>query len=145
MRYWYGNQFDEITGGWTSEGFDYDPPSHPQGNTISNGKNSIIISRPPSPKVSVFGTVNITDFTDYSTLQVAWNASEYKVGDDGYGIRLSKSKDTPGNTLIGFYIKSTGYRFDSIDVSSINELGYPEFVNGFSWGGTGNACVLYLE
>lgn len=136
MLYWYGREFEELTGGWSSTGVQ-SQASVPSGGTATKLTNSMTI-RAASGKSCGFATNNLVAAGAQITFR-GQTSSNYLY----YGVSTNKSSLQTTRVTANVYTNSATV-VDTVGSFTSDESGYPSF---FNYGGNylGTVFAAWIE
>lgn len=138
MLYWYGREFEELTGGWSSAGVQ-SQAAYPAGGTATKLTNSMTI-RAASSKSCGFATNNPVAAGSQITFRgkTSSNYLYYGVSTDKSSLQSTRVTATENSFTSSATVVDTVISFAS------NESGYPAF---FNYGGTylGTVFASWIE
>lgn len=137
MLYWYGREFDELTGGWSSAGVQ-SQAAYPAGGTATKLTNSMTV-RAASSKSCGFATTNPVAAGSQITFRGKTSSNYLYYGVSKDKSALQSTRVTAENT----HTNSTNV-VDTVGSFTSNESGYPAF---FNYGGTylGTVFAAWIE
>ena len=99
--YEYGDEFEDITGGWTTEGFTYSGYTMQPGN-FTKGSDYLLLNAPgTSAYACVVGCKNAIDLSGYSFLEITYTNTSF-TNNIGLVLSIATSKEVRADRVAQF-------------------------------------------